>query len=68
MIGLICLPPGVVQSGINIAYIATIMLAKSKHVENTSLRQLSPFLRYFILCETLHCVIIKFGNVIVSRL
>ena len=28
MIGLISLPPGVVQSGINIAYIATIMVAK----------------------------------------
>ena len=37
-------------------------------IEATSLRQLSPSLRYFVLSETLHCAIIKFGNVIVSRL
>ena len=32
------------------------------------LRQLLPSLRYFVLSEPLHCAIIKFGNVIVSRL
>ena len=37
-------------------------------IEATLLRQLSPSLRYFVLSETLHCAIIKFGNVIVSRL
>ena len=37
-------------------------------IEATSFRQLSPSLRYFVLSETLHCAIIKFGNVIVSRL
>ena len=37
-------------------------------IEATPLRQLSPPLRYFVLSETLHCAIIKFGNVIVSRL
>ena len=37
-------------------------------IEATSLRQLSPSLRYFVLSESLHCAIIKFGNVIVSPL
>ena len=37
-------------------------------IEATSLRQSSPSLRYFVLSETLHCAIIKFGNVIVSWL
>ena len=37
-------------------------------IQATSLRQLSPPLRYFVLSETLHFSIIKFGNVIVSRL
>ena len=47
-----------------------LVLAKisSFKVEATSLRQLSPSLRYFVLSETLHCAIIKFGNVIVSWL
>ena len=37
-------------------------------IEATSLRHLSPSLRYFVLSETLHCATIKIGNVIVSRL
>ena len=37
-------------------------------IEAMSLRQLSPSLCYFVLSETLHCAIIKFDNVIVSRL
>ena len=38
------------------------------YVENTSLCQLSATLRYFVLTKTLHCAIIKFANVIVSKL
>ena len=66
-IGLNCLTTGFVQAGINITSVTTIMVALN-YVENTLLHQLSPSLRYFVLSETLHCAIIKFGNVIVSRL